>query len=344
MTATALFRAARDLISIESITGNEEPVAIYLEGALRRMGLQPRSQLVEPGRRNLIAGPERPAVFLCTHMDTVPPYTPFREDEKYLYGRGACDTKGIIASMLAAGEKLLAEGVRDFGYLFVVGEETDNVGARAANKTLRAKYIVVGEPTENKVAVGHKGVLRLRVKVHGKACHSAYPEEGDSAVHRLLKGLSRVLAANFGSSAVLGAATVNIGEIEGGVAANVLAPSAEASIFIRVVGDVTEVERTLDSCFADPDTGRRDPRVEFCDVKRVTSSTLERVEGYPETIVSYGTDIPFLADVGNAVLFGPGSILDAHTDSEKIEKHAMLDAVDAYADIVKKLSGGRGSK
>jgi acetylornithine deacetylase len=335
--APELFQIARDLISIESITGNEEPVAAYLERVLRGMGLEPRDQAVAPGRRNIVAGPERPSVIFCTHMDTVPPYVPLREDERFLHGRGACDTKGIIASMLEAGRRMLAQGDRDFGYLFVVGEETDNAGARAANGIVRARYVIVGEPTENRVAVGHKGLLRVRIKVTGTACHSAYPEQGDSAIHRLLGYLSRVLAADFGRDEILGAATANVGEIRGGVAANVLAPYAEATVLIRVVTSLEEVERELARCFEDPGTGELDARVDLSERKRMARPRLERVEGYAETVVSYGTDVPFLMDVGKPVLFGPGSILDAHTATERIEKRAMVEAVSAYIDIARRL-------
>ena len=191
---------ARDLIELESITGNEEPVVAYLEKRLGELGLEVRSEEVAPGRRNLIAGPENPALLFCTHTDTVPPYVPLSEDEEYIYGRGACDTKGITACFLAAGERLLSEGLDDFGYLFVVGEEIDNIGAVAANRSVRCGHVVVGEPTENKLALGHKGVLGARVKVEGRACHSAYPAEGDSAIHRLLGYLQQVLRADFGSS------------------------------------------------------------------------------------------------------------------------------------------------
>ena len=337
-----MFQIARDLIRIPSITGNEEPVAVYLERLLGAMGLRAQSQIVEPGRRNIVAGPDCPRVIFCTHMDTVPPYVPFREDDTHLYGRGACDTKGIIASMIEAGRKLLAEGIRDFGYLFVVGEETDNAGARRANESVRARYVIVGEPTENRVAVGHKGVYRARVRVRGRACHSAYPEQGDSAIHRLLRGLSNVLAADFGRSEILGPATVNIGEISGGVAANVLAPEASATVMVRVVTDLADVERRLEQCFVDPQTGKIDTHVEITEKKTIASPRLERVEGFPETIVAYGTDVPCLTDVGKAILFGPGSILDAHTDGEKIAKMDMVEAVEGYVKMVKRLVGQAG--
>ena len=330
-------QVARDLISIESVTGNEEPVARYLEHHLQELGFETRSQEVAEGRRNLIAGPERPAVLLSTHMHTVQPHIPLREDDEYLYGRGACDTKGITACFLEAGRRLKEEGIDDLGYLFLVGEEVDNIGAQAANRSVRSDYIIVGEPTENHLAVGHKGCLAIRVRVRGTACHSAYPERGDSAVHRLLRGLRKLLETDFGTSDVLGPATVNVGQIQGGVASNVLAPEAEASLVIRVVGAMEEVEERLAGCFIDHATGALDDRVTLETITRMVSPRLERLEGFPETVVSYGTDVPFLADVGRPLLFGPGSILDAHTDGEKISKRAMEEAVDLYVEMVKRL-------
>ena len=321
---------ARELIELESITGNEEPVVAYLEKRLGELGLEVRSEEVAPGRRNLIAGPENPALLFCTHTDTVPPYVPLSEDEEYIYGRGACDTKGITACFLAAGERLLSEGLDDFGYLFVVGEEVDNIGAAAANRSVRCGHVVVGEPTENKLALAHKGALGARVTVEGRACHSAYPAEGDSAIHRLLGYLQKVLRADFGSSELLGPATVNIGGIEGGVAHNVLAPTAAAEVMIRVVSDIREVERRLVECFVDPAAGEQDEKVTIEVTLRMESPVFERLEGFEETVVFYGTDAPFLLDVGKLVLFGPGSIVDAHTEGEKISKAAMDEGVESY--------------
>ncbi len=330
-------RIARDLIAIESITGNEEPVVAYLESALRDMGLDVRSEEVAPGRRNLMAGPEGPRVLFCTHTDTVPPFLPPGEDDEFLHGRGACDTKGITAAFLGAGARLLEKGVRDFGYLFVVGEEVDNVGAIVANRSVRADYIVVGEPTENRLAIGHKGAFGARVKVTGTACHSAYPDQGDSAVHRLLRYLARVDQTDFGSSDTLGPSTTNIGVISGGVAHNVLAPHAEAHVMIRVVSDIEELESRFRDCFLDPATGRHDERVELDIYLRMLSPRLERLEGFDETVVSYGTDLPFLVDVGRPLLFGPGTILDAHTATEKISKAQIFEAIDRYVEIAEHL-------
>lgn len=330
-------QTARDLIAIESITGNEEPAATYLEGALRRLGLPVRSQEVAPGRRNIIAGPERPAVLFCTHMDTVPPYIPLGEDEDYIYGRGACDTKGITACFLEAGRRLLKAGRTDIGYLFLVGEEIDHDGAKIANRAVRASFVIVGEPTENQLAAGHKGGLAVRVRVQGKASHSAYPELGDSAVHRLLGGLARVMAEDFGSDDLLGPATVNVGVIHGGVAHNVLAPEAEARVLVRLVGPLEEAERTLRACFNDSRRGALDPHVTLETTMRMPVTRCERLEGFPETVVSYGTDVPFLKDVGRPLLFGPGSIHDAHTDGEKIAKRDMEVAVTRYVEMTERL-------
>jgi acetylornithine deacetylase len=189
---------------------------------------------------------------------------------------------------------------------------------------------VVGEPTENRLALGHKGALGARVKVTGRACHSAYPEEGDSAIHRLLGYLQTVLEADFGDSELLGPATVNVGGIEGGVAHNVLAPDASAEIMIRVVSDLAGVESRLQECFIDPSTGALDEKVELDVTLRMESPEFEKLEGFEETVVFYGTDAPFLRDVGKLVLFGPGSIVDAHTADEKISKAAMDEGVESY--------------
>ena len=334
-----LFDIARELIEIESITPNEEPVVAWLEAYLERQGWDLRSERVAAGRRNLQAGPERPGVLFCTHTDTVPPYVPYREDAEHLWGRGACDTKGITACFLEAGRRLREEGVEDFGYLFVVGEEVDNIGAREANRSVRADWVIVGEPTENRLAVGHKGCLGVRVEVEGVAAHSAYPERGDSAVHRLLACLERVRATDFGRDPVLGAATLNIGRIEGGVAPNVLAPSASARLFLRVVDSIERNEEQLAACFTDPATGRPDERIRLETYVRMPRPTLERVDGFEECTVSFGTDAPFLADVGKTLLIGPGSIEHAHTLEERISRRSMELAVEQYVELVRRLCG-----
>ncbi|MEM7235234.1 MAG: M20/M25/M40 family metallo-hydrolase, partial [Planctomycetota bacterium] len=329
---------ARDLIAIESITGNEEGVVACLESRLTELGYAVETWEAAPNRRNLFAVPSsrvpdgtpvssvEPSVIFCTHTDTVPPFLPVRENEEHIFGRGACDTKGITACFVEACDRLLAEGLDDFGLLFVVGEEVDNVGARSADERIRGKYVVVGEPTENQLAVGHKGAYAITLRVTGVACHSAYPDQGDSAMHRLLAGLQRALAEDYGHDEILGPATINVGRIEGGVAGNVLAPSAEADVVIRVVGPIDEVEAKFLACFSDQETGELDHRVQVEIHSRMSAPTLERLKGFDEVVVSYGTDIPFLLKIGRPLLYGPGSILDAHTSDEKISKAAMAKA------------------
>ncbi|HLU50194.1 MAG TPA: M20/M25/M40 family metallo-hydrolase [Planctomycetota bacterium] len=337
-------QVARDLIAIESITGNEEPAVAYIEARLRDLGLAVRSDEVLPGRRNLYAGPEQPTVVLCTHTDTVPPYVPLREDDEWLYGRGACDTKGITAAFLAAGERLLARGVDDVGFLFVVGEEVDNAGARRANEWLRARYILVGEPTENRLAQGHKGILVARLLATGEACHSAYPELGSSATHRLIAAAARLLATDFGHDPVLGQATLNVGTIEGGVAANVLAPSAEARVALRVVTSIDDAENKLFAALeaSQGATAANAASLAVEILVRMPPAWLATIEGFPTTVVRYGTDVPFLANVGTPLLYGPGSIHHAHTLDERIEKRSIEQAIDDIVAIVGRLREGRG--
>jgi acetylornithine deacetylase len=331
---------ARELIATESITGNEEPVTRVLERRLEALGFSVESDEVELGRRNIYAGPKLPSVVLCTHTDTVPPFVPLREDEHYLYGRGACDTKGIAACFLEAARRLLESGFRDFGLLFVVGEEVNNAGARAAHRLVRGRHVVIGEPTENCMAVGHKGVLALSIRARGLACHSAYPELGKSALHPLLRGLARALDEDFGTHPVLGPALINVGVLRGGAAGNVLAAEADAKVWLRVVGSIDEAERRLRACLSVP--GAESIEIEI--LSRMPPILLTTLEGFPETVVGYGTDAPFLRDVGMPLLYGPGSIHDAHTDHERISKASMARAVDDYVGIVRRLARGDGIK
>src|SRR5450631_2912612 len=163
-----VFELTRALVDIESITENEERVGnalfAHLEELATRHGGQVERIPVEPNRFNVLAWWGQPAVTLSTHMDTVPPFFPSREDEKTIWGRGACDAKGIIAAMIAAAEKLLAAGKKNFGLLFVVGEEVNGAGALVAAKNPRgSRYLINGEPTENQIALGSKGALRYEI-------------------------------------------------------------------------------------------------------------------------------------------------------------------------------------
>ncbi len=331
-----VFALTRALIDIESITINEEPVGNYLyeclSGMAARFGGRVERMEVEPRRFNVFAQwGERPTVTLSTHMDTVPPFFASREEGDRIYGRGACDTKGIIACMIAAAEALLEAGERDFGLLFVVGEERNSAGAyQAARQPRGSKFLINGEPTENKLALGSKGALRYEVAATGKMAHSAYPQLGDSAIHKLIDALGEIRRISLPSDALLGASTLNIGTISGGRAPNVIADEARAEIFIRLVGDSTGTRQDLARAV--------EGRAELREVLEIPPVRLGSLEGMETTVVAFTTDIPaFAGQWGEPFLIGPGSIHVAHTLEEHVPKKELTEAVQLYQRMVKQL-------
>ena len=325
----------RALVDIESITENEGQVGAYLHGHLAKLAASTGGSVermeVEPGRFNVLACWGNPVVTLSTHMDTVPPFFASREDADFIWGRGACDAKGIIAAMTGAAEKLLADGVRNFALLFVVGEERNSKGAEVAARTPRgSKYLVNGEPTENKVALASKGILRFEIEAHGRMAHSAYPELGESAIEALLVALDAVRRMPLPHDALLGPCTVNIGTISGGRAPNVIADAAKAEILVRLVGDPAP----LRDAFARV-AGKR---VQVKEILCIPAMRFQNVDGMPTTVVSYTTDVPmFGTSWGTPLLLGPGSIHVAHTLEERISKRDLAEAVEMYAGLVRKL-------
>jgi len=327
-----VFDLTRALIDIPSITPEEEQVGLYLYDYLSRLsstynGIVEKVE-VEPKRWNVFASFGNPIVTLSTHMDTVPPYVPSRVYDEFIWGRGACDTKGIIASMITAAERLLGKGVRDFGLLFVVGEERNSAGAQyAAQHPRGSKYIINGEPTENKLALGSKGGLRYELVARGRMAHSAYPELGDSAINKLLDALNAIRKVELPVDDVLGPSTLNIGTIRGGRAPNVIPDEARAEIFIRLVGDSDGTRKALEEAVGD--------KVELNFVLEIPAIRLAAVEGLPTTVVAYTTDIPaFLGAWGKPLLLGPGTIHVAHTLDERVPKQELLDAVEIYQKMV----------
>ena len=317
-------------MSIPSISGTEGKVGEFLSSHLATLGYRVERQNVAPDRFNVIAFAGDAHVLLCSHIDTVPPILPLREDNEFLYGRGACDTKGIIAAMLEAGERLRRDGIINFGYLFVVAEETDSSGAKAAN-TLKwnSKYTIVGEPTQNQLARAQKGALIANLTVEGRAAHSGYPELGVSAIDNLLKILADAQGADWGNDPVLGKGTFNIGVLQGGERANIVAAQATASIMIRTIAPRVEMEEKMRRIVGNRATmdvvSASDPQI------------LHVVEGFPTTVVSFASDVPHLENLGKRLMVGPGSILDAHTADEKISKKEMMEGVDLYERLVRKL-------
>ena len=315
-------------MSIDSTSGREGELAGWVDRILADRGWGVRRVPVSPGRDDVLAvSDDRFEVTLSTHLDTVPPFKPPRLDAQHLWGRGACDAKGIAAAMICAGDRLRESGV-PVALLFVVGEETSHDGAHAANAVQNTSRVLInGEPTESKLAVGTKGALRAVVRVEGVAAHSAYPEHGRSATAALVELLHELPRLPYPRDAVLGQTTVNVGEIKGGVADNVLAPHAEARLMLRTVTPPDEVWAILER-WAD---GRAQLE-RGVDVPPVRLST---VPGFETSVVSFATDIPALSNWGTPYLFGPGSIQFAHREDEHIDLTELRASVDAYVSLAR---------
>jgi acetylornithine deacetylase len=330
-----LFKLTRTLIDIDSVTPNECAVGTYLFEYLSaladRHGGEVERMEVAPQRFNVYASWDEPVVTLSTHMDTVPPFASSRENSEYIWGRGACDAKGIVAAMIAAAERLLENGVRNFGLLFVIGEERGSVGAKAAAMFgPGSQYLINGEPTENRLALASKGALRFEITARGKQAHSAYPELGHSAIHALLDVLQDIRRIPLPYDRLLGDSTLNIGTICGGHAPNVVADEAHAEIMFRIVGNVSPIRAALPAAVA----GRAQVR----EVSHTSALRLSSFDGLPTTLVSFATDIPVLGDHwGKPFLIGPGSIHVAHTADEHIAKASLVEAVEIYARMVTQL-------
>ncbi|MGC8793480.1 MAG: M20/M25/M40 family metallo-hydrolase [Bryobacteraceae bacterium] len=330
-----LFELTRALVDIPSITNEEKEIGLYLLGRLgglaARTGGTVERLEVEPDRFNVLACWGQPRVTLSTHMDTVPPHIPSREDDQFIWGRGACDAKGIMAAMIHAAEGLLAEGVRDFALLFVVGEERNSAGALAAARTGRgSRWLINGEPTENKLALGSKGALRYEVEARGRMAHSAYPELGESAIDKLLDFLEQIRRMRLPVDPMLGPSTLNIGTISGGRAPNVIPDYARAEIMVRLVGDAAPMREAFQRAAAG--------KVELREVLMVPAVRLKAVEGLPTTVVAFTTDIPAFGGAwGEPLLIGPGSIHVAHTMHEHVAKSQLAEAVEIYKKLVKTL-------
>jgi acetylornithine deacetylase len=325
-----VFDLTRHLISIPSVSGDEKRVADFLADYLTSAGFEVELQLAEGDRPNVYARHGTPDVVLSSHTDTVPPYLDFSEDDHFIYGRGACDAKGIIAAMVKAAEGLIESGTTDIGLLFVVGEEAGSIGARRANTIEnRSRYLINGEPTESKLALGSKGALRVVLKAGGRAAHSAYPHMGESAIEKLLDVLRDLRRRELPVDGRLGATTMNIGRIKGGVAANVIPAEAEAELMFRVVTDSDSLKRIVEQAAAE--------RAEIEYTFACEPVFAEALEGFETAVVAFTTDIPLLTNWGRPLLFGPGSILDAHTPHERISKRELKEAVDVYAQMTMRL-------
>jgi acetylornithine deacetylase len=325
-----LFELTRQLIEIESITGNEKNLAYFLRDFLTGLQYQVSLQEAAPDRFNVLALAGEPDLVYTTHLDTVPPYLPFREDEDYIYGRGACDAKGILAAQVEAAQRLRAAGETRVGLLFLVGEERNSAGALHANQNpIGSRFYIDGEPTENQLATGSKGSLRAEITARGKAAHSAYPHMGESAILKLLDILTDVRAMDLPTDPVLGQTTCNIGILEGGTKPNIIPDHARAEIMFRSVVPVERLRQNLETIVA----GRAEIFYPF----QVPVTMMNVLDGFPATVVSFASDVPFLTNWGKPFLVGPGSILDAHTDHERISKKELLEGVEIYVRLAQRL-------
>jgi len=321
----------RRLVDIESVTGREGPAGEFLLQHLRGNGWEAAPIPVDPNRFNVFAHPKTslPTIVFCTHMDTVPPFIASSEDGENVYGRGSCDAKGIAAAQIVAAERLRDQGI-PVGLLLTVGEERDSIGAKTANQHAPgSKFLIDGEPTDNKLAIATKGVLNVRLTSRGKMAHSAYPEQGESAIEKLLDALAKLRAMDLPSVAGIGQCTLNIGTISGGRAPNVVADEAQADLLYRTVtssdGLKQHVRESVEPLAA-VEFGADSPFMK-----------LRTVEGMPTMVASFSTDIPHLRNWGEPLLLGPGSIHVAHTGREFIAKKDLHQAVDLYCAVAHKL-------
>lgn len=321
----------RRLIDIESISGNEGAVGAELYEVLLNMGYTTHKMPVAHERFNVVAtiDGQKPELVFSTHMDTVPPFISSSEDQDNIYGRGSCDAKGIISAQIAACQRLRKEG-RAVGMLFVVGEERDSLGAKVANENpLGSRFLINGEPTENKIATASKGALRLQLTAKGKMAHSAYPELGESAIEKLLTALERLRAMELPVNPEVGPCTLNIGLIEGGRAPNVIPDHARAQLLYRLVCSSEELRQQI--------IKQVDGLAEAEFVLDIPFMKLRTVAGIESMVAKFTTDIPGLTNWGAPVLLGPGSIHVAHTEREYISKKQLHEAVELYCSVARQL-------
>ena len=319
----------RALVDIDSTTGREGEAGRWLADYLRRCGFAVTEQRVDTTRFNVIANAHDPLVVFSTHFDCVPPFFPSRIDGDRLYGRGSCDAKGILAAQVAAADRLRREGETRIGLVFVVGEERGSDGAMKANQIAnRSRFLIDGEPTDNRLGAATRGIVRLKLRAAGRAAHSSFPELGESAIDKLLDALIRLRSVALPIDPVLGATHFTVGLIEGGVAPNVVSPAAEAEVMFRTVSDAAEVRRAV---------AVLEPGVAIEQVLEVPPVRMTTVPGFDTAVFPFTTDIPFLDKWGEPLLFGPGSIHVAHTAEEFVSISELNAAVDHYVTIARAL-------
>jgi len=326
---TDVVRVTSELVDIDSTTGREGDVVLWAATMLSQAGYEVVQQVVQDSRRNLYAAFGQADVVFSTHLDCVPPFFPSRLEGDTLYGRGACDAKGVAASQIAALEELRRRGVTNVGLLLVVGEERGSDGAKLA-QTLASgsRFLINGEPTDNRLGIATRGILRVMLKAQGRAAHSSFPELGESAIEKLIDALVALRTIEFPDHPVMGRTHYTVGVMGGGIAPNVIPPSAEAEVMFRTVGELPALRQSLK-------TLERWVRVE--EVLEVPPVTMPSAPGFETAAFPYTTDIPFLSKWGIPLLYGPGSINVAHTDEEHVKVAELHKAVDGYMRLAQHL-------
>jgi acetylornithine deacetylase len=325
----------RALVDIDSTTGREQEVGAWLSRFLRDRGYRVVEQPVADGRFNVFAQLDAPPqVVFSTHFDCVPPFFPCRRELGMLFGRGSCDAKGILAAQVIAVERLREKGERRIGMLFVAGEERGSDGARVANDLAPAgvKYLINGEPTDNRLGMATRGVLRVRLRASGRAAHSSFPELGDSAIDKLLDALMVMRGVALPEDPILGRTHYTVGLIEGGDAPNVVSPHASAELLFRIVGDGAPVRAALQVI---------ETIVAVEPVLDIPAVRMHTVPGFETAVFPYTTDIPLLTRWGTPLLLGPGSIHVAHTDDEHVALDELHHAVELYQRVAMQLLAPR---
>jgi len=323
-------------MEIESISWNEGAAGRWLRDYLSDAGFVVTTQPVTDDRVNVYARIGDPIVTFSSHMDTVPPFIGYRDDEKNIYGRGACDAKGVIAAQVFAAKNLRNERLNDIGLLYVVGEEDGSDGAKVANTIPnRNRYLINGEPTMSRQAIATKGALRVVIEARGKTAHSAYPEMGESAIEKLLDIINDIRKSDWPEDERLGPTTCNIGTISGGRKPNVVPDFAATELMFRTINSPDELFKQITEVVG----GRAEIKRGFS-IPPIHTHTVKGLD-IPTSVVRFGTDIPCLTNWGTPMLFGPGSIHDAHTEHEYIRKQDMLNAVETYAQMARTLLGSQ---
>lgn len=331
MIATDDIRFFMEMLAIDSTSGKERVMAQWLGNRLSSNSNKVELIEVGDGTFNLRCSWGTPKVWLCSHCDTVPPYIPPSLDDDWVRGRGSCDAKGQIFSMFLAAKELETQNVTDFGILILAGEETGSFGAKAYTRDYEgSKAVIVGEPTDNKMVKASKGTRAFAITIGGKACHSGYPQLGESAVMKFVDFINSLKEYSFPVDEILGETTWNVGELISDNRQNILSDRLTFRLYFRTTfassETVPEVVKAL-----------LPKGAEIVDFGGDIPLHYTTFKGFETTTVAFGSDAPRLTKFDKKILCGPGSIQVAHTDKEYITLGEIEKAASQYVSFVKKL-------